>query len=120
MELADKNMTCTECGGPFVFTAGEQQFYQEKGFQHEPRRCRDCRSRKRGEGPSGGAGPSRHSRGSGGGGGRGGDGGSDRQHYSAVCSKCGGPAKLSFEPSPDRPVFCRTCFQARQTERSYR
>jgi CxxC-x17-CxxC domain-containing protein len=35
------------------------------------------------------------------------------EHYSAICSACGGPARLTFKPSPDRPVFCRTCYQAR-------
>ena len=114
MEIQDKTLTCSDCGGTFVFTAGEQRFYQEKGFGHEPRRCKDCRSRKKGDGPGFGG-----SRGGGGGRSSGSDT-SERQFYSAVCSACGGPAKLSFQPSPDRPVFCRTCFQARQTERSYR
>lgn len=115
MELQDKNLTCSDCGSSFVFTGGEQRFYQEKGFSHEPRRCRDCRGRKRPEGGSGGGESAR----SGGGRSMGGDPGA-RQFYNAVCSNCGGPAKLTFEPSPDRPVFCRTCFQARQNERSYR
>jgi len=119
MEIQDKNLTCSDCGNSFVFTGGEQRFYQEKGFAHEPRRCKDCRGKKRGDGSGygGGGGGSRQ------GGGRssaGRESGGERQFYSAVCSACGGPAKLSFEPSPDRPVFCRTCFNARQNERSYR
>ena len=134
MEFQDKNLTCTDCGTSFVFTAGEQRFYQEKGFAHEPRRCRDCRSKKKDGGGGGGGGARSYGGGGGGGGGArsyggggggGGrsyssEGGSERQFYSATCSACGGPAKLSFQPSSDRPVFCRTCFQARQTERSYR
>ena len=32
----DKTLTCRECGQQFVFTASEQQFYAEKGFQNEP------------------------------------------------------------------------------------
>src|SRR4029450_13022487 len=54
MEIQDKNLTCTDCGTSFVFTAGEQRFYQEKGFGHEPRRCRDCRSKKKDGGGGGG------------------------------------------------------------------
>ncbi|MBQ5672442.1 MAG: zinc-ribbon domain containing protein, partial [Oscillospiraceae bacterium] len=27
----DKTLVCKECGNNFVFTAGEQQFYAEKG-----------------------------------------------------------------------------------------
>ncbi|MBQ7784571.1 MAG: zinc-ribbon domain-containing protein, partial [Clostridia bacterium] len=29
----DKTLTCRDCGQEFVFTAGEQEFYAEKGFQ---------------------------------------------------------------------------------------
>ena len=28
--MADKTLTCKDCGAEFVFTAGEQQFYAEK------------------------------------------------------------------------------------------
>ena len=28
--------TCKDCGEEFVFTAGEQEFYAEKGFENEP------------------------------------------------------------------------------------
>ena len=33
----DKTLTCCECGNEFVFTASEQEFYEEKGFTNEPR-----------------------------------------------------------------------------------
>ena len=39
----DKNLTCKDCGNEFVFTAGEQEFYAEKGFVNEPQRCKACR-----------------------------------------------------------------------------
>ena len=35
----DKTLVCKECGAEFVFTAGEQEFYAEKGFENEPQRC---------------------------------------------------------------------------------
>ncbi len=41
--MEDKKMVCKDCGNEFVFTAGEQQFYKEKGFTNEPSRCPDCR-----------------------------------------------------------------------------
>ena len=28
----DKTLVCKDCGNEFVFTAGEQEFYAEKGF----------------------------------------------------------------------------------------
>ena len=31
----DKTLVCKECGKEFVFTAGEQEFYAERGFQNE-------------------------------------------------------------------------------------
>jgi len=40
--MEDKNITCLECNEEFVFTAGEQEFYTEKGFT-EPKKCKPCR-----------------------------------------------------------------------------
>ena len=37
----DKTLVCKECGQEFVFTAGEQEFYAERGFQNEPQRCKN-------------------------------------------------------------------------------
>lgn len=39
----DKTLTCKDCGATFTFTANEQAFYKEKGFDNEPTRCADCR-----------------------------------------------------------------------------
>lgn len=41
----DKTLVCKECGAEFVFTAGEQEFYAEKGFQNEPQRCKKLQRR---------------------------------------------------------------------------
>ena len=35
----DKILVCKECGNEFTFTAGEQEFYAERGFQNEPQRA---------------------------------------------------------------------------------
>lgn len=45
----DKKLKCKDCGAEFVFTAGEQEFYAEKGFSNEPTRCRDCRAKRKAE-----------------------------------------------------------------------
>ena len=43
----DKTLICKECGNEFVFTAGEQEFYAEKGFVNEPQRCKACRDARK-------------------------------------------------------------------------
>ena len=45
--MEDKTLTCV-CGEEFIFTAGEQKFYEEKGFT-PPKRCPDCRAKKKRE-----------------------------------------------------------------------
>ncbi len=47
MEYKDETLTCKECGKEFTFTAGEQAFYAEKGFQNKPVRCPECRKAKK-------------------------------------------------------------------------
>lgn len=37
-----------------------------------------------------------------------------RQQYDVVCSTCQQPARVSFAPKPDRPVYCRSCYRERQ------
>ena len=43
----DKTLVCKECGKEFTFTAGEQEFYAERGFQNEPQRCKSCRDARK-------------------------------------------------------------------------
>ena len=40
----DRELTCKDCGTPFTFTAGEQEFYAGKGLVNAPRRCPNCRA----------------------------------------------------------------------------
>jgi hypothetical protein len=35
--MADKTLSCKDCNSEFIFTEGEQAFYQEKGFENEPK-----------------------------------------------------------------------------------
>ena len=86
----DKTLTCRDCGNEFNFTAGEQEFFVQKGFTNEPGRCPECRSARKGQ--RGGGGMAYDSdRGYGGGGGyqR-----APRQMYEAVCSQCLQPLRL--------------------------
>ena len=70
----DKTLVCKECGKEFVFTAGEQEFYAEKGFENEPQRCKECRQARK----NGARAP--------------------RQMYTATCAACGKEAKVPFQP----------------------
>ena len=46
--MEDKTIVCKDCGKEFTFTAGEQEFYNQKGFS-APVRCKECRDKKRNE-----------------------------------------------------------------------
>lgn len=96
MSFQDKTLTCADCGQTFVFTAGEQEFYAQKGFQNEPKRCKGCKSTKRASGGGGGF-----------------EGG-NREMHEVVCSGCGQKTTVPFRPTLDRPVYCRNCFQSRR------
>lgn len=43
MSYKDITIICRDCGKPFIFSAGEQEFYAQKGFLNEPTRCPECR-----------------------------------------------------------------------------
>ena len=47
MEFEDKKLVCQDCGKEFIFTAGEQAFYKEKGLDNEPKRCKECRDKRK-------------------------------------------------------------------------
>lgn len=42
------DLQCKDCQQSFVFTEGEQKFYETKGFT-PPVRCPDCRQRRKQE-----------------------------------------------------------------------
>lgn len=48
-EFKDKTIKCVDCGSEFIFTARDQEFYKEQGFNNEPKRCKQCRDKKKAE-----------------------------------------------------------------------
>lgn len=97
MEYHDKVLKCAECGSEFVFTAGEQMFFADKGFKNEPKRCKGCKS-VRAQGSAGAAPAS-----------------VQRVETKTVCSQCGKETTVPFKPTQGRPVYCRECFQQRRS-----
>jgi CxxC-x17-CxxC domain-containing protein len=125
--VADKTLTCSDCGMEFQFTEREQAFYAEKGFS-DPRRCASCRASRKaarsggdsgygGGSYSGGydsgytAGGGYSAGGYGGGGGFGNRSSGPREMFSATCSSCGKEAKVPFRPTNGKPVYCSDCFR---------
>jgi CxxC-x17-CxxC domain-containing protein len=94
--VEDKTLTCKDCGNQFTFTAREQAFFAEKGFQNQPQRCRECRQARRSQGGEHGSTPA-----------------GARPSFEAVCAECGVTTTVPFRPRGDRPVYCRTCFTAK-------
>ena len=104
MSFTDIDLTCKDCGQPFVFTAGEQEFYQQRGLMNQPGRCTSCRGARR----SGGTSAS-----------NGGGYGGQREMYTATCSQCGQEARVPFQPRGDKPVYCSSCFETKRPARRY-
>ena len=92
----DKTLSCKDCGKDFLFSASEQAFYAEKGFTNEPGRCPECRSARKAQTRS-----------------NGGFGRQQREMYPAVCSACGKETTVPFQPTGEKPVYCRDCYQPR-------
>ena len=79
MALSDKTLVCADCGGEFIFTAGEQEFFASRGFVNEPKRCQPCRSSRRNQE-------------------RGGWGDGPKEMHPITCAQCGSDAMVPFRP----------------------
>ncbi|NCB52933.1 MAG: zinc-binding protein [Clostridia bacterium] len=82
----DRTLICVDCGKSFIWTANEQEFYAERGFDNEPKRCRECREARKKSAKT------------------------PREMYNATCASCGKPCKVPFKPTEGRPVYCSECF----------
>ena len=86
----DQTLVCEDCGQEFVFTAGEQEFYAEKGLSNTPKRCPECRKLRRQK--------------------------SRKKMHIATCSACGAETKVPFKPKEGKEVFCKECYKKRQEQ----
>ena len=101
MEFVDRLLTCADCGGEFIFTAGEQLFFFDKQFKNDPKRCKPCKFKRAGIASlrPGSSAPSA---------------GLSRTETRTQCSECGIETTVPFKPTQGRPVLCRQCFQHKQ------
>jgi CxxC-x17-CxxC domain-containing protein len=87
MEYLDQVLACRDCGAAFTWTAGEQQFFHEKGLTNLPVRCASCRSARKAK-----------------------MGIQDRAQTEIVCAECGQMTTVPFVPRNGNPVYCSRCF----------
>ena|ERR1043166_1070574 len=98
---ADVAIQCIDCKADFTWTAGEQLFFFDKHLLNPPKRCKECKKAKnrrleiieenRLTGKR------------------------QRIEVRAQCAKCGVLTTVPFYPSQGRPVLCRACFLAANT-----
>ena len=93
MEFTDRTLTCVDCGKPFIFSAGEQHFFSDKQFQHDPKRCKSCKAKARNE--------------------------RVRAETTVICSGCGTHTIVPFVPRENRPVLCRVCLDPKRPPQSH-
>ncbi len=88
----DQTFVCKDCGKEFVWTAGEQEFFAQRGLQNRPQRCLECRRAAKAA--------------------RNNSTGAPREMYTIVCANCGKEDQVPFPPRGDKPVYCNDCFKA--------
>ncbi len=108
MTYVDRTLICVDCGVEFIHSAADQEYYIQKGFTSEPKRCASCRAYRRSTRDGGSdmhafGGPRGYERM---------DDRGAREYFVAVCSSCGNQAQVPFKPRMDKPVYCSDCFRA--------
>lgn len=95
-DFADVDILCIDCGKAFVWTAGEQVFFRDKGLKNPPKRCKDCKQAKNERLASIAAAQA--------------SGIKQRIEVAVYCARCSGYTTVPFYPSQGRPVYCRSCY----------
>ena len=108
MTYIDRTLVCVDCASEFIHSAADQEFYTQKGFASDPKRCTACRASRRAGRDAGGdtdlrdiGGPRGYERGE----------RPVREYFAVLCSSCGNQAQVPFKPRMDRPVYCSDCFR---------
>jgi CxxC-x17-CxxC domain-containing protein len=103
----DRTLSCVDCAVEFIHSAADQEYYVQKGFVSDPKRCTSCRASRRAARDGGYdvreiGGPRGYERG---------DDRPMREYFAVICSSCGNQAQVPFKPRMDRPVYCSDCFR---------
>jgi CxxC-x17-CxxC domain-containing protein len=98
-EFIDRLLTCVDCHGQFVFTAGEQIFFLDKQFKNDPKRCKPCKAKRASVGVRASGTPATAVA---------------RTETRTECSECHIETTVPFKPTQGRPVLCRQCFQGKR------
>ncbi|MCL5410892.1 MAG: zinc-ribbon domain-containing protein [Patescibacteria group bacterium] len=91
-DLEDRTLICKDCGKKFIWTAGEQKFFLDKGLKNIPKRCKICTAQYKTQ---------------------------LREKHPAwwiKCSVCGKKAEVSFEPKSE-DILCEDCFNKKIEKR---
>ena len=121
-DLTSQELTCADCTRAFTLPASERLFRRELGLQ-EPESCPECRLRQRAArnadlitlyervsaNGNGGETRDRHRKSPVRGGAQ---QGGTQQRFNTVCASCGAETQVPFIPRGDRPLYCRTCYNA--------
>ena len=95
-EVSDLPIFCIDCAHEFIWTAGEQVFFREKGLLNPPKRCKECKKAKNRRLE---AIELAHTTGQ-----------PHKIEVRADCARCSASTTVPFYPSQGRPVYCRECF----------
>lgn len=90
MDFQDKTLSCKDCNAQFVWSAGEQKFYAEKGLLNPPGRCPSCR--KQAKKPN-------------------------TQAHTITCKECGKKGEVHFEPRDPNDILCAECWDKHKTDK---
>ena len=97
-QYQDRAIKCVDCNENFIWTAGEQVFFHDKGLKNEPKRCKPCKQAKNDRLAAISAAQS--------------SGIKQKIEVTVTCAQCREQTTVPFYPSQGRPVYCRTCFLA--------
>src|SRR5690349_13407122 len=94
----DRSIKCVDCNEDFIWTAGEQVFFHDKGLKNPPKRCKPCKQAKNERLAAIAAAQA--------------SGVKQKIEVIVNCAKCSAQTTVPFYPSQGRPVYCRSCYLA--------